>query len=91
MTLSGRRPTGMRSSRPYANDWIFQLKDTNMGKDINLIGRIFRVSNIEHITHSIPDAVVFDNMLIGYYLEKGDFLVIGVIAVELSTFVGYVQ
>ena len=62
-----------------------------MGKDINLIGRIFRVSNIEHIPHSIPDAVVFDNMLIGYYLEKGDFLVIGVIAVELSTFVDYAQ
>ena len=35
--------------------------------------------------------MVFDYMLIGYYLEKGDFPVIGVMAVELSTFVDYAQ
>ena len=60
-----------------------------MGKYINLIGRILRVLNIHHILHTIPDAVVFDDVLMCPYLEKGVFLVIVVMAVELSTLIGY--
>ena len=60
-----------------------------MGKDINLLGWILIVLNIEHITHTIPNSVVFDDILIVNYLEKVGFLVIGVMDVELSRFVGY--
>ena len=46
-----------------------QLKDTNMGKYISFLGRIFRVLNIDHISHSIPYAVVFDDVLMCPYME----------------------
>ena len=59
----------------------FQIRDKNLGKCINLIGRIFRVLNIDHISHAIPDAVVFDDVLMFTYLEKRGFLVILVMAV----------
>ena len=68
---------------------FFQLKYTNLGKYINPIGSILRVLNIEHISHAMPYAVVFDDILICPYVEKGCFLVIVVMAVELSTFIGY--
>ena len=53
-----------------------QLKDNNMGKYISSLGRIFRVLNIDHISHAIPDAVVFDDVLMCPYLEKRGLLVI---------------
>ena len=66
-----------------------QHRDTDLGKYINLIGRILRVLNIEHILHAMPYAVVFDNILIFPYVDKGGFVVIFVMTVELSTFIGY--
>ena len=75
------------SSSTY--DWIFQLKDTNLGKYINLFGRILRVLNIDHIPHAILDAVIFDDFLSCLYLSRWGFLVNLVMAVELINFKGY--
>ena len=59
------------------------------GKYINLIGRIFRYLNNERILHAIHYAVAFYGFLMCPYLNKGVFLVIVVIHVELITFIGY--
>lgn len=68
---------------------FLQLKDTNLGKDIKLLGIIFMLLNIEHIPHTFLDALVFDNVLIYTYIKKGILLVIGVMADKMITFVGY--
>ena len=68
---------------------FFQIKDTDLGKYIRLLGSILRVLNIEYILHTMPYAVVFDDILICSYVEKGDFLVILVMDVELINFIGY--
>ena len=44
---------------------------------------------IEHTPNAMSGAVVFDNVLISIFLYKLGFLVIGIMDVELSTFVGY--
>ena len=68
---------------------FFQLKDTNLGKYINHIGRILRVLNIDYIPRTIPDAVVIDDVLMCPSMEKGGFLVILFMVVELSALTGY--
>ena len=45
--------------------------------------------NIDHIPHAMPYAVVFYDVLMCPYLEKGGYLGILVIDVELITFIGY--
>ena len=45
--------------------------------------------NIDHIPPDIPDVELFDDILICPYLDKVSFLVIVVMYVELSTFIGY--
>ena len=66
------------------------MKDTNLVKYINLIGRILRVLNIYHVPHDMPYAVVFDHIPMCPYLEKGGLLVIVFMDVERITFIGYI-
>ena len=66
------------------------MKDTNLVKYINLIGRILRVLNIYHVPHDMPYAVVFYNILMCTYLEKVGLLVIVLMDVERITFTGYI-
>ena len=47
--------------------------------------------NISDIAHVMPDKLACDDVVIRIYLEKGGFLVNGVIDVELNTFLGYTQ
>ena len=45
--------------------------------------------NIEHILHAMSYAMVFDNILICTYVDKGGFVVIVVMTVELINLIGY--
>ena len=70
---------------------IYHITDTNLGQYINLLGSILMVLNFEYILHAMPYAVVFDNILIYPYVDKGGFLVIVVMAVEFFTFIVYTR